>query len=82
MTLLVQLKASTMLYNRLPGVPNNPDINIKYSSAMKEELAEFSEAMANCPVLKNRCPVLKNKLNRVIKALKNLLDLERNHENI
>jgi len=46
---------------------SNSEINIEYSPALKEKLWQA-----------NRYPVLKNKLNRAIKALKNLLDMERN----
>jgi len=46
----VQLKALTMLYNKPPATPtsNNLDMNIEYSSAIKEKLTEKnSQAMAN-----------------------------------
>jgi hypothetical protein len=39
-TLLAQLKALTILYNRPPGIHTscNPDISIEYVSAIKEKL--------------------------------------------
>jgi len=52
---------------------SNSEINIEYSPAIKEKLAEKKK-----PWQTNKCPVLKNKLNRVIKALRNLLDMEKN----
>jgi len=51
--------------------------------AIKEKLIEKASLLL-CKLAKlwqsSRCPVLKNKLNRAIKALKNLLDIERNQE--
>jgi len=54
----------------------NPDINIVYSPAIKRNLAEKRKLRRLWQT--NRCPVTKNKLNRAIKALKNLLNSERN----
>jgi len=57
---------------------SNSEINIEYSSAIKGKLAENRKL---CKLWQtNRCPVLKNKLNRTIKALKNLLNMKRNQE--
>jgi len=57
---------------------NNSEINIEYSPAIKEKLAEKRKLRKLCQI--NRYPVLKNELNRAIKALKNLLNVERNQE--
>jgi glycerol-3-phosphate dehydrogenase len=54
------------------------DINIEYSSAIKDKLTEKRKLQKLWQT--NKCPVMKNKLNRAIKALKNLLDSEKNQE--
>jgi hypothetical protein len=61
MTLLAQLKALTMLYRPPRMQRSNPDINIEYSSAIKQKLVEKSKLWQT-----NR--VMKNKLNRAIKT--------------
>jgi len=77
MILLVQLKASNILYNRSPGVQCRRAAihrsRNQYSPTIKEKLTEKGKFRKLWQI--NRCPVLKNKLNRAIKALTNLLDL-------
>jgi len=48
----------------------------EYSSAIKDKLAEKRKLRTLWQ--SNKCPVLKTQLNKVIKALKNLLEAERN----
>jgi len=55
---------------------SNSKIHIEYSPVIKEKIAEKMKLRKLWQT--NRCPVLKNKLNRAIKTLKNLLDMERN----
>jgi len=55
---------------------SNSKIHIEYSPAIKQKIAEKMKLRKLWQT--NRCPVLKNKLNRAIKTLKNLLDMERN----
>jgi len=55
---------------------NNPDINIEYSFAVKVKTSKKRKVRKLGQT--DSCSVLKNKLSRSIKALKNLLDLERN----
>jgi len=77
----VQLNALTMLYNKPPGVmpiSRNSEIYIEYSPAIKEKIVEKRKLRKLWQI--NRCPVLKNKLNRAIKTLKDLLDIECNQE--
>jgi len=75
----VQLKTSTLKYNRPLGTQHRrANTSFKYSSAIKDKLAEKRNL---CKLWQtNRCPVLKAKLNKAIKALKNLLETERNQE--
>jgi len=53
---------------------SNSDINTEYSSAIKEKLAERRNLHKLWQT--NKCPIITKKLNRAIKALKNLLDME------
>jgi len=55
------------------SISSNPDMNIEYSSAIKEKLAEKRKLRKLSQI--NECPVLKNKLNLTILALENLLNL-------
>jgi len=61
MTLLAQLKTSTMLYNRTITPTNNSEINIEYSPAVKEKLAEKKKFRKLWQI--NRYPVFKKELN-------------------
>jgi len=57
-------------------ISSNSEIHVEYSLAIKEKIAKKRKL---CKLWQtNRCQVLKNKLNRAIKALKNLLNMERN----
>jgi len=79
MTLLAQLKASTMPYNRsITPTNNNSEINIEYSPAIKEKLVEEKKFCKLWQI--NRYPVFKNELNRAIKAFKYLLVMKRHQE--
>jgi len=55
---------------------SSPNISIEYLPAIKHKLAEKRKLHKLWQI--DRCPALKTKLNRVIKAFKNLLELERN----
>jgi len=57
-------------------VCKSSNTSFEYSSAIKDKLAEKRKLRKLWQI--NRCPVLKTKLNKLIKALKNLLERERN----
>jgi len=57
---------------------SNSEIHIEYSPAIKEKIAKKKKLRKLWQT--NRCPLLKNKLNRAIKTLKNLLEMEKNQE--
>jgi len=60
-------------------MPNsNSKINIDYLPVIKEKLTEKRKRRKVWQT--NRCPVFKNKLNRAIKAFKNLLDIKRRQD--
>jgi len=76
----VQLKASPMQYNRPLGMQHRY-VKVQISvmnTQFKDKLAEKRKLHKLWQI--NRCPVLKTKLNRAIKAFKNLLETERNQE--
>jgi len=58
-------------WNAIP-VCKSKNTSFEYSSAIKDKLAEKRKLRKLWQI--NRCPVLKAKLNRAIKALKNLLE--------
>jgi len=60
-------------WNATP-VCKNTNTSFEYSFAINSQKKESSANCGKC----NRCPVLKTKLNRTIKALRNLLETERN----
>jgi len=62
-------------WNAIP-VCKSTNTSFEYSSAIKDKLAEKRKLRKLWQT--NRCPVLKTKLNKAIKALKNLLETERN----
>jgi len=67
-----------MKYNRPLGilVCKSTNTSFEYSSAIKDKFAEKRKLRKLWQT--NTCPVLKTKLNKAIKALKNLLETERN----
>jgi len=68
-------KVQQATWNTTP-VCKNTNTSFEYSSAIKDKLAEKRKLRKLWQI--NRCPFLKTKLNRAIKALKNLLERKRN----